>query len=400
LALLTGISIFGFAVFGALTYVTLSQVKVNGALYTDIIRGKDAYSEILPCTLFIMEPHMLIAELLSEKVEAQRQKLIQGLKESRKVVGDRRAYWLKELPESNFKAGMLVGVYAPAEEYLNIAETQFLPAILSGDKKRAAEIFTNQLKPKYEEHHRLIMETTKLATDFNGQMEQNAAGIIQSRAVKMAQNTNELVSRLGDNSQEIGKVIRVVTSIAEQTNLLALNAAIEAARAGEASKGFAVVANEVKELAKETAKATEEIRQKVTSIQTSTSSAVDAIEQINTIINQISDFQNTIASAVEEQTVTTNETGRNVAEASRGSSEIANNILAVAQAAQFTTTSATDSQAAAEALAKMAADLQRLVEKFKYDHAETSQSLTRRETGLAPRLSRQSHVNPKLLTEA
>jgi methyl-accepting chemotaxis protein len=72
LALLTGISIFGFAVFGALTYATLSQVKVNGPLYTDIIRGKDAYSEILPCTLFIMEPHMLIAELLSEKDEAQR----------------------------------------------------------------------------------------------------------------------------------------------------------------------------------------------------------------------------------------------------------------------------------------------------------------------------------------
>ena len=103
---------------------------------------------------------------------------------------------------------------------------------------------------------------------------------------------------------------------------------------------------------------------------------------------------------MEEQTVTTNETSRNVAEASRGSSEIANNILAVAQAAQSTTSGATDSQAAAEALAKMAADLQCLVEKFKYDHAETSQSLTRRETGLAPRLSRQRHMNPKLLTEA
>ena len=158
LALLTGISIFGFAVFGALTYATLSQVKVNGPLYTDIIRGKDAYSEILPCTLFIMEPHMLIAELLSEKDESQRQKLIQGFKESCKVVGNRRAYWLKELPESNFKAGMLVRAYAPAEEYLNIAETQFLPAVLSGDKKRAAEIFTNQLKPKYEEHHRLDVD--------------------------------------------------------------------------------------------------------------------------------------------------------------------------------------------------------------------------------------------------
>jgi hypothetical protein len=141
------------------------------------------------------------------------------------------------------------------------------------------------------------------------------------------------VAKLGESSQQIGKVIEVITSIAEQTNLLALNATIEAARAGEAGKGFAVVAGEVKELAKETAKATEEIGSRIAAIQEDTSDAVGAIGEIEQVIARIADMQTTIASAVEEQTATTNEIGRNVAEAARGSAEIAENIVSVAQAA-------------------------------------------------------------------
>ncbi len=141
----------------------------------------------------------------------------------------------------------------------------------------------------------------------------NEAARVATQAVKVAETTNSTVGKLGESSAEIGKVIKVITSIAQQTNLLALNATIEAARAGEAGKGFAVVANEVKELAKETAKATEDISQKIEAIQTDTRGAVAAIGQIGTIINQINDIQNTIASAVEEQTATTNEISRNVA---------------------------------------------------------------------------------------
>jgi methyl-accepting chemotaxis protein len=189
----------------------------------------------------------------------------------------------------------------------------------------------------------------------------NEAAKVAATAVKVAEDTNTTVAKLGESSIEIGKVIKVITSIAQQTNLLALNATIEAARAGEAGKGFAVVANEVKELAKETAKATEDISQKIEAIQTDTKGAVDAIGQISTIINQISDIQNTIASAVEEQTATTNEITRNVAEAAKGSSEIAQNITGVAQAAQSTTSGATDTQRAAAELSKMAAELQKLV---------------------------------------
>ena len=190
------------------------------------------------------------------------------------------------------------------------------------------------------------------------------AARVATTAVKVAETTNTVVGKLGESSADIGKVIKVITSIAQQTNLLALNATIEAARAGEAGKGFAVVANEVKELAKETAKATEDISQKIETIQGNTRSAVTAIGQIGSIITQINDIQNTIATAVEEQTATTNEISRNVSEAARGSGEIAQNITGVASAAQSTSGGASDTARAATELSRMAADLQRLVSAF------------------------------------
>lgn len=202
-----------------------------------------------------------------------------------------------------------------------------------------------------EEMNSAIREIAKNASE---------AARVAQQAVSTAESANTTVSKLGDSSVEIGNVIKVITSIAEQTNLLALNATIEAARAGEAGKGFAVVANEVKELAKETARATEDIGRKVEAIQTDTRGAVDSIQQISQVINTIHDISNTIASAVEEQTATATEMSRNVNEAAKGTAEIAQNITAVAQAAQNTTQGASNSQQAASELARMAADLQKL----------------------------------------
>jgi methyl-accepting chemotaxis protein len=208
-----------------------------------------------------------------------------------------------------------------------------------------------------EEMNASIREIAKNATE---------AARVATSAVKVAETTNSTVAKLGESSGEIGKVIKVITSIAQQTNLLALNATIEAARAGEAGKGFAVVANEVKELAKETARATEDISQKIEAIQSDTRGALAAIGQIGAIINKINDIQNTIAGAVEEQTATTNEMSRNVTEAARGSAEIAQNIGGVASAAQNTSEGASNTQRAAAELARVAAGLQKLVAQFNY----------------------------------
>jgi len=194
----------------------------------------------------------------------------------------------------------------------------------------------------------------------------NESARVAKNAVNVAHSTNETVKKLGESSQEIGNVIKVITSIAQQTNLLALNATIEAARAGEAGKGFAVVANEVKELAKQTAKATEDIGQKIEAIQGDTKGAVTAIEEISAIINQINDISNSIASAVEEQTATTNEIGHSVTEAATGVGDIAKNIGSVALAARNTTQGASDTQKASQELSHMAAELQKVVSKFTF----------------------------------
>lgn len=191
------------------------------------------------------------------------------------------------------------------------------------------------------------------------------AASVSREAVVVTETTSQTVAKLGESSREIGKVIKVITSIAQQTNLLALNATIEAARAGEAGKGFAVVANEVKELARQTASATEEISQKIEAIQADTKNSVEAISNTSAIIRQIDEISNVIAAAVEEQTATTNEMGRNLGEASQGVSEVVQNIAGVAEAADGTTKGAAATQNAARALGTLAKQLQMLVSDFR-----------------------------------
>lgn len=182
------------------------------------------------------------------------------------------------------------------------------------------------------------------------------ASQVAASALETVASTNSRVETLGESSLEIGKVIDVITSIAEQTNLLALNATIEAARAGDAGKGFAVVANEVKELAKQTAQATEEISSRIVAIQSDTSGAVDAIGEISHVMTQISEIQATIASAIEEQSSTTSEINSNIVDAANGVNEIAVSIGAVTEAAHGTLQEVQSTDRAATEMNELAAE--------------------------------------------
>ncbi|GAB6900548.1 methyl-accepting chemotaxis protein [Kineosporia succinea] len=188
---------------------------------------------------------------------------------------------------------------------------------------------------------------------------------VAASAVNEAMTARATVAKLGDSSVEIGNVVKAITSIAEQTNLLALNATIEAARAGEAGKGFAVVAEEVKQLAQETARATEDISRRVETIQGDTQEAVDAIARISQTIEDVNSYQTTIASAVEEQTATTSEITRSITEAAAGSVSIAGSVDSVAQAAQASSASISQAEQAAGELAGLSAELRQLVSRFR-----------------------------------
>ncbi len=202
---------------------------------------------------------------------------------------------------------------------------------------------------------------------------------ITGEAVAQANDATKKIDELGKGAQEIGKVTETITEISEQTNLLALNATIEAARAGEAGKGFAVVANEIKELARQTAEATQDIKDRIAGIQATTSGAVTQVEEISRVINDVNEIVSTIATAVEEQSATTKEIAGNVSQASQGiqevsqnvaqsstvSQEIAKDIAEMNQSSNEMSNSSSQVDMSAQELSSLAAQLKEMVGKFK-----------------------------------
>jgi methyl-accepting chemotaxis protein len=251
-------------------------------------------------------------------------------------------------------AGQLSSVSTAVDAAANEASTQ------AGTVSAAADTVSNNLQFVSAG----AQEMGSAIRDISVSTSEATQVVVQ--AVQAAAATNQIVARLGESSAEIATVVKVITSIAEQTNLLALNATIEAARAGELGKGFAVVAGEVKDLAQETAKATEDISRRVQSIQADTSGAVSAIEEISEIIERINGLQLTIASAVEEQTATTQEMNRTLHEAAGGAGDIAATITGVSEATRRTTDTVGDTRRAAEELTETSAQLQSVVSRFRY----------------------------------
>jgi methyl-accepting chemotaxis protein len=192
----------------------------------------------------------------------------------------------------------------------------------------------------------------------------SAAADVAAEAVRTSEETRRTVDHLSRASEEIGEIVRAITSIAEQTNLLALNATIEAARAGEAGKGFAVVATEVKALAQETGKATEDITTKITAIQAMTGQAAEAIGGIAAVIDRINENQGLIAAAVRDQSATTAQISDSVSEVARGAGQIAANVAGISTSTGATTVSARTTQESAAALTATAAEVDELIGRF------------------------------------
>ena len=205
-------------------------------------------------------------------------------------------------------------------------------------------------------------ELSSSISEISRQVSQASA--IASGAVRQAEQTNTKIQGLADAAQKIGEVVALITDIADQTNLLALNATIEAARAGDAGKGFAVVASEVKNLANQTAKATDEIGTQIAGIQTATRDAVSAIEEITKTISEIDEVASGIASAVEQQGAATQEIARNVEQAAAGTQEVSSNIAGVSQAANDTGAAADEIRSAAGELSQQSETLRVEVDRF------------------------------------
>lgn len=271
---------------------------------------------------------------------------------------------LGTLRESMSTIGQTADALGVAAEQLTIlSQGMGDGASVTSDKAASASASSSEVSASIQ----TVASAAEEMTASIREIAQNAteAASVATGAVGVASQAQDTVASLGESSAEIGQVIKVITSIAQQTNLLALNATIEAARAGDAGKGFAVVANEVKELAKETAKATEDIGRKIEAIQGDTSGAVSAIAEISEVIGRINDIQTTIASAVEEQTATTNEIARSVTEAAGGANGITDDISQVASAADDTRQGAQNTLQSATELSTMAAELKAQVGRFR-----------------------------------
>ena len=373
-------------------YVPSVALLVGSVVYLNILLHEAALSqgttigaEALWATVagLVSMTFLLTSIYLGNRSKAQRAKRLQSTLEAIGQ-GDLTQTIQDEIDDEFGRMGRSVNELAQTLRK-NVEEMESTSASLSSSARELAEVsqrMDNDSTVASQEMTGISERTDSVNTQVHSlatgieefgvsiqEISKNAAegANVASTAVSVAREANDTVAELGESSTEIGNVLKVITSIAEQTNLLALNATIEAARAGEAGKGFAVVANEVKELAKETANATEDISSKIDNIQSNTTRAIQAISRIGEIIDQINDFQASIAGAVEEQNVTVSVLGSTIGEAATSSSEISASIISVVAASEGTSEGAAQAQVQAAHQLEMASQLQGLIQRFKIE---------------------------------
>ncbi len=257
----------------------------------------------------------------------------------------------------------VVGVVASAAtELRSSAEAMVASSEATANQSTAVAAASEEVTANVQTVASAAEELTSSVNEISRQVAESTK--ISAEAVAETERSNEVVQGLAEAAQKIGDVVKLISDIAGQTNLLALNATIEAARAGEAGKGFAVVASEVKSLANQTAKATEDIASQVANIQAATNDAVGAITGVGTTINKINDIAGSISAAVEEQGAATGEISRNVQEAANGTQEVTGNITQVSSNASESGQSASQVLEAADGLSEEAEKMQRQIDEF------------------------------------
>jgi methyl-accepting chemotaxis protein len=326
----------------------------GGALHTEV-PGKERGDEIGTMAKSVegFRQGLLETERLKADQETAKQ---QAEIEKKKALGELA---------SGFEAsvGQVVGTISSAANELTTAATS-MSSIAEETSRQATSVAaaSEEASTNVQTVASATEELSSSVSEITRQVAQSSQ--IAGKAVSEAEKTNESVQSLAQSAASIGEVVKLIADIASQTNLLALNATIEAARAGDAGKGFAVVASEVKNLASQTARATDDISGKITEIQSATTANVGAIERITKVIREMNEITTAIASAVEEQGASTQEIARNVQQAAAGTRQVSSNITAVTQASAETGTAATQVQSTSAELSKQAESLRTEVDRF------------------------------------
>ncbi|MFG1205147.1 methyl-accepting chemotaxis protein [Xanthobacter aminoxidans] len=353
-----GLAAVSFIVIGItrpLNRVTLAMGKIAGGALDTEVPNRETKNEIgdIARTLEVFRDGLSENERLRVEQKRKEEEMAQQLVAERVSIANSFQSRMGALAErfsgsSGEVADAARNLSATAEETSRQAQSVTLAAEGASDNVQTVAASAEELSASIRE--------------MSDQVSNSA--VIARSAAEEAERTNDNIRQLSEAAQSIGQVLNLIKEIAEQTNLLALNATIEAARAGDAGRGFAVVASEVKELAAQTAKATDEISMKIGEIQHATSATVTSIQSIVTTINNVRDLTAIIAGAVEEQRAATSEIAANTHRAAQGATQVTNNMSGVGQAAGMTGSAATQLMSLSSALSEQSQDLQREVTSF------------------------------------